>query len=161
VVALYAQILARLQRDARSCSSRIAGEEHEVAARMLERVKMMRVFDFEGLQEAVEEVRAELEGGGAAGKQGNTLDAAKETSMERKAVADSEDEDGDADEEEMLFTNAIHTLDPTTPPTPKFLLITNIAHVLSPIFKKNHMPGMYSTVSSLDFEPTWTPSPHA
>lgn len=84
----------------------------DVAAKVLDRVKIMRVFDFEGVREAVGEIRDELEGRGGGGKDTEEKEEAlakeqvrvgeaKETSK-RTFVPDSEGEDED-EEEEMLF----------------------------------------------------------
>lgn len=127
VIGLYAQILGRLESAAsESVVNEMGQQEKEyVAAGMLERVKIMRVFDFVGMREAVAELRAGLEG---RGKDGGTLkdDAAVEAIVamseqapplqERTEVADSEDEDEDEDVDasgdEMLFDAELSTKDP-------------------------------------------------
>lgn len=85
---------------------------------MLDRVKIMRVFDFVGVREAIGEIRDALEGRGIAsassrtqenkGKEQHVVHEKKEPAVEippqpprRTVVADSEDED--EEEDEMLF----------------------------------------------------------
>jgi hypothetical protein len=127
VLGVYTTILERLKRDSDLLQKMKAKEEEaieEVAARALDRVKIMRVFDFVGVREAIGEIRDGLERRNKPDRQ--TTNTPKQTSMiskpatpkrptpepltpeqqpKRTAVADSEDEDED---EEMLFdTTAI------------------------------------------------------
>jgi hypothetical protein len=89
----------------------------DVAAKVLERVKIMRVFDFEGVVEAVAEVREGLEGLAVESKDGQPKAHDEETAQEtepmpvpvpvpvprKTVIPDSEDEDEDDEEEEMLL----------------------------------------------------------
>lgn len=115
------------------------GEGEGNVEEVLRRVRLMRVFDFEGVREAVEEVR----GGMGEGRR------------KRVEVPDSEDEDGDEDGE-MLFDipnpvsasiasgNPRHQekQQPTSPqPTPTILLIDNLAHILTPLQRKDSIQG--------------------
>ncbi|XP_014554231.1 hypothetical protein COCVIDRAFT_18005 [Bipolaris victoriae FI3] len=119
VLRLYTLLIARLShqpQDILSALCEAVGAEsdskaEDVAAKVLDRVKIMRVFDFEGVVEAVGEVREGLEGGGsgkvikgkeeALGEERVGVGERKEASK-RTFVPDSEDEDED-EEEEMLF----------------------------------------------------------
>ena len=109
----------------------------DVAAKVLDGVKIMRVFDFVGVKEAVGEVRSELEGSEV--RQVEEEDATakeqepkapipslltpeplpKDPLPKRTVVADSEDED-----EEMLFDTsepapAVQLVPPSIPPPPQ------------------------------------------
>ncbi|KAL6704108.1 hypothetical protein ACN47E_008771 [Coniothyrium glycines] len=186
ILRLYTFILAKLQRDARLLESMrlLSGVEEspeDVAARLLDRVKIMRVFDFVGVREAVGEIRDELEDRtGTAPTREVTVsepEVAKEiqtvvTPPKRTMVADSEDEgeDDDDDDEDMLFdlqpipdepipAPQLHASEPPHPSTAqpippamdnsddgssthgkvKFILIDNLAHVLSPMLKKDYV----------------------
>ena len=188
VVGLYTLILKRLEEadgtkfEGSGADGNVRGTE-ERAARCLDRVRIMRVFDFVGIREAVSELRDGLEGRTVrAGDHGprqdehageepvrvEEVEAVKNPSPPRKRteVADSEDED-----EEMLFdTEATTTATGTTPEPPKepepvsisastpppfittlqqepasqqcqpkvkLILLSNFAHVLTPLLKKD------------------------
>lgn len=139
----------------------------DLAKKILERVKIMRVFDLEGVAEAVEEIGEGLEAKGEDeemknGEQGGVIEKKSLAVPKRKTViADSEDED--EDDEEMLFDNP----EPNTTPIPplevpknpersktpergeegvdegkvSFILIDNLAHVLNPLLKKDYVHG--------------------
>lgn len=143
---------------------------------ILDRVKIMRVFDFEGVREAAEEVSGGLArvqedevetnnafdgaGGEEEAKKNAVQDEPLKTEKAKRTyVPDSEDED--EDEDEMLFetenitaTAALaQTIAPVTDPEPtpklleqdrgaiKFVLIDNLAHVISPLLKKDFIQG--------------------
>ncbi|CAI6333176.1 unnamed protein product [Periconia digitata] len=126
ILRLYKQLVTRLQSDASLLKAfpvqSSQGEGHakveDLAAAVLERVKIMRVFDLVGVMEAVSEVREDLD---AVSKATTVLDVEgqekeKERGVEeamstsvpaappprtrKTVIADSEDEDED---EEMLF----------------------------------------------------------
>lgn len=126
VLRIYQLIFYRLQSNAQAWQRHLPEEEsqdvnlEDVAAKILGRVKIMRVFDLVGVMEAISEVREELEAG-----QSNPVPAtaAKEElvgvpeeekrdpgpallenpkKMPRSTIADSEDED-----EEMLFDEPV------------------------------------------------------
>jgi hypothetical protein len=134
VVGIYTGILERLKKD-RVVMRKGAGEEEEeeakvddVAAKVLDRVKIMRVFDCVGVREAIAEIRDDLEGRkkNKAGYE-TARDSRRRTPEpvrspkrptpepltpelpKRTVVADSEDEDED---DEMLF-------DVAPPPQPE------------------------------------------
>lgn len=127
VLRLYTLILAQLQRDAEIVgSARIVmgcGVEtsvEDVAAKVLDHVKIMRVFDFVGVREAIGEIRDDLEGRKASKRRredAKVEHAAKAKSPtpepqpvpKRTVVADSEDEDED---EEMLFDASEPSFEP-------------------------------------------------
>jgi hypothetical protein len=127
VVGVYTGILERLKRDETVMGKVGDGEKVEdVAAKILDRVKIMRVFDFVGVREAIAEIREDLEGRkvGVSKKEAGqeTVRSPRRRTPERvrspkrptpepltpeplpkrTVVADSEDEDDD----EMLFDTA-------------------------------------------------------
>ncbi|KAF1924565.1 uncharacterized protein M421DRAFT_424700 [Didymella exigua CBS 183.55] len=129
VVGLYRMVVARLQMEPENAGMRGgASGVQEVAAKTLDRVKILRVFDFVGMREAVGELRGELEGRGARGECGalGEQEMALENApaaevvgeevpsrrLERTEVADSEDEEEGLEDsdDEMLF-------DAPAPPT--------------------------------------------
>ncbi|KNG51048.1 hypothetical protein DDE82_007679 [Stemphylium lycopersici] len=144
IMRLYTLIVAGLTRKpdtlASLCSTAGlasgASTEH-VAAKVLDRVKIMRVFDFVGVKEAVEEIRDEMEGGRSGeviiGEEeksekrdeqpvGGDRPPEKQVKAKRTFVADSEDE---ADEEDMLFESEAATTTTTTVPTAPAVQATN------------------------------------
>lgn len=135
---------------------------------MLDRVRIMRVFDFVGVREAIGEIRDELEGRKITTPVKRRISTLKRPTPEpfmpkkekRTVVADSEDED----EEEMLFDSTDTINDeapavrpiPSNPPTPakasplqpdppsgkiKLILLDNLTQVLSPLLKKDSIQG--------------------
>lgn len=159
VVGLYGRILKRL------------GEgESERAAAVLDRVKIMRVFDLVGVREAVGELRDELEGKVVEGERRGKVTASVEQGREkdevlllrkRTEVADSEDEDEDleASDDEMLFdaeppppgpdqapgpalqTEQHDTAEHQSHPKLKLILIDNLSHVLTPLLRRDNASG--------------------
>jgi hypothetical protein len=121
VVGLYQLVLVRLERELPGTGFEGRSEEvQQRAAKALDQVRILRVFDFVGMREAVGELRDGLErsraggGGVSAGdkvREGSTEGkGGDETGLLRKTgrteVADSEDEEeGLEDEDEMLFDN--------------------------------------------------------
>lgn len=103
----------------------------EVAAMVLDRVKIMRVFDFEGVKEAVDEIKAGLErvedeepernivvdlaGGGSKRTDPEEKEPVKVEKPKRTYVPDSEDEE-DGEEDEMLFDTETTATTTTAPP---------------------------------------------
>ncbi|KAF2794823.1 hypothetical protein K505DRAFT_360720 [Melanomma pulvis-pyrius CBS 109.77] len=154
--------LLRIQKDAVG-SVDLAVDD--LARKMLDRVKIMRVFDLEGVVEAMEEIGEGLEGKGEGEEMKNreqevVVEKKSLTVPKRKTViADSEDED--EDDEEMLFDNPAANIIPMPPlevsknpersKTPErgeegvdegkvsFVLIDNLAHVLNPLLKKDYV----------------------
>lgn len=169
---LYTLILAQLRQSPDVVSSLYppSTSEHTVedaAAKVLDRVKIMRVFDFVGVKEAVGEVRDGLEGRRTVPNKVEIIseplkqEKRPPTPPKRTFVADSEDED----EEEMLFDEAFVTEDIPILEEPeadksnneeepqskvKFILIDNLAQVLNPLLKKDYVQGArpYSKSSS-------------
>jgi hypothetical protein len=160
--------------------------EEELAAKFLDRVKIMRVFDLVGVMEAVGEIREGLEGKVKAadetrkveqkaeeGKEKGGLKEEKQESgarmekVRKTVIADSEGEEDD--DEIMLFEMSDKALQgpPLQIPEPEpqierpqpvlepkeknnddgkvakvsFILLDNLAHVLSPILKKDFVKG--------------------
>jgi hypothetical protein len=200
VVGVYTEIVERLKRDGVALAGMrdvTASKEEEsvedVAARVLDRVKIMRVFDFVGVREAIAEIREDLESRKMAKR---TKEEAKqerkrspmhhtpeparspkrptpepftpEPLPKRTIVADSEDEDDEDDE--MLFDTSTPPKEPTpsvqdprpdknlqttttistaaheshpqqdSPPAKvTFILIDNLASVLTPLLKKDNL----------------------
>lgn len=234
VMRLYSFLLARLQDDAGLLQRylRDAGAEgssiEDVAAKMLDRVKIMRAFDLVGVMEAVGEVRDELEGRTQppaettveepksreqqeeteqkATMRKSPVEPPKETmglekpreAPKRTFVADSDEEDAllfeeesiaptsatlvpehappAVEEDEMLFVDGADerilvssppwaSSSPSQPPTPTtvapdtdlpsnstrpaFLLVDNLAHVVTPLLKKNYVQGKTLHLSAL------------
>lgn len=126
VVKLYTDILERMRKvpelieELQAVTDSKEGDTTEdVAAKVLDQVKIMRVFDFVGVREAIGEIRDDLEGKRSANRKRQTAEGKPEAVKrlltpkrptpepltpeplpKRTVVADSEDED---DEEEMLF----------------------------------------------------------
>ena len=146
-------------------------DEETAAAKMLDRVKIMRVFDFVGVIEAIGEIRDELERPQAAPAESSPMPSSpppmpREPGMRRTVskIGDSEDED----EEDMLFDSAAEAPEPplsphvepvtetvseapperisseeSGPSTGKtgMIIIGNITHVLSPLMKTDYVQG--------------------
>ncbi|KAH3968986.1 hypothetical protein HBI56_237870 [Parastagonospora nodorum] len=158
VVGLYTSILGRVKN-----GSTVLGEKEveNLAAEMLGRVGIMRVFDFVGVREAVGEIRDGLEGGKERVEKRERMGTPKQPTPEpltpkRTVVADSEDEDEDEEDEEMLFGAAQpaplpvpQTEPPKQPPSRhepkenphagklKFILLSSLTQVLTPLLKKD------------------------
>jgi len=159
VVGLYTAMLERLKKDPKALGEK---EMESVAAGMLERVKIMRVFDFVGVREAVGEIRGGLEGRGkndGEGRMGTPKQPTPEPLtpevVKRTVVADSEDEE---DDEEMLFDVAPRPASASvTPEQPqpqvesrqqdppqgkiKFILLSSLTRVLTSLLKKDSIQG--------------------
>ncbi|KAF3044177.1 hypothetical protein E8E11_003280 [Didymella keratinophila] len=121
VVGLYQLVLAQLEREQREAGTEMRSGEgmQEIAAKTLDRVRILRVFDFVGMREAIGELSDGLEGKGLGHSGVSAVDREREGStagkggaeegpprkMERTEVADSEDEEEDLEDEddEMLF----------------------------------------------------------
>lgn len=123
VVGLYQFVLERLEQEQGEAGLEVrrsgVNTVQERAAKTLDRVRILRVFDFVGMREAVGELRDGLEGrevsdggGRAIGKEREASTAGKggaekelPLQVERTEVADSEDEDEDLEDgdDEMLF----------------------------------------------------------
>lgn len=122
------------------------------AVQLLDRVRIMKAFDFVGMSECVAELRESLE----VREQGRPQQEPETSPMEPKVpvprgtVGDSEDED------DMLDDNEPISLEKPSPPSPKLpesgvkpvedhpqhlLVIDNITYVASPIIKNSHVQG--------------------
>lgn len=131
----------------------------EGAKAMLDHVRIMRVFDFVGMKEALSEVKEGLEGTKPKEYEGleeRENEVEKEQQPIRSTIADSEDED-----EEILFDIEVRPesqpqILPRQPSIDdaggeegkdgeqgriRFLLIDNLAHVLNPLLKQNYVQG--------------------
>jgi hypothetical protein len=125
VLGVYTGILGRLKKDGAAHiemkKATVSNEEdtvEDVAAKVLDRVKIMRVFDFVGVTEAIGEIRDDLDGrkvdnrnkgqakqeSARSPKRPTPEPLTPEPLPKRTVVADSEDEDED---EEMLFDTAV------------------------------------------------------
>jgi hypothetical protein len=140
---LHQTILWRLE--IRKSINQTSTEDVEsTAENALERVKIMRVFDFVGMSEAVNEVRADLE---ASKSHEDTLVEPQPVEPIRQEIPDSEDEDDD------MLLDWEPTQQPKEgdailkPPSNEsddkmgLLLIDNIYHVVNPLLKGNYVQG--------------------
>jgi hypothetical protein len=122
------------------------------AVQVLERVRIMKAFDFVGMTECVAELRESLE----AREQKKPQQAPESSSRESKApaprgtVGDSEDEDDMLDDVELTAPEQPPPLSPKPtgpeerPPESHrqhLLVIDNITYVASPIIKNSHVQG--------------------
>lgn len=124
--------------------------DHEDASKsalqVLDRLKIMKVFDFEGLKDALSELRQS-----ASHQSATSGKSHHETRAPRGTVSDSEDED------EMLDGWQPTQPEPATPIKPQpapahitasgLLLINNLPQVISPLIKSNYAQGQALLVS--------------
>lgn len=198
---IYTILLSRLRRDSELlrqqqaiyCAAEKDGGvqqrlgDEDLAAKFLDRVKIMRVFDLVGVMEAVGEIREGLEGKTEVVKKMHEEDkkigednakedakigkhegGSKMEKIRKTVIADSEGEDDD--DEIMLFEMPAKAQQgpplqmpepepqidqPRSVPEPEekenddagkeakisFILLDNLAHVLSPILKKDFVKG--------------------
>lgn len=131
IMRLYMLIVSRLQADPslletfRFSDASVDLPVEEVGAKVLERVKIMRVFDFVGVIEAVGEIREGFEAKkvdiGKRGVEGRERvivaeeKRSKAVPLRKTEIADSEDEDED-EEDEMLFNTEPTSLDHSVAP---------------------------------------------
>ncbi|KAL1797572.1 hypothetical protein ACET3X_004178 [Alternaria dauci] len=178
VVRFYTMILAQLSRRpsiTASLHSAINMEPgasiEDLSAKILDRVKIMRVFDHVGMSEAIEELKGDIAGQSVAEPTPVTENAlpVEKVKMKRTYVADSEDEEDD-DDEEMLFeseSTIIAAAQPVNNPERakarhlepvetaetthteaergqiKFMLVDNFAHIFNPLLKKDYIRGIF------------------
>ncbi|KAH7135650.1 hypothetical protein B0J11DRAFT_518863 [Dendryphion nanum] len=179
VLRIYEIALSRLKEDEELRKKNMRNDNEnegvqieDVAAKVLDRVKIMRVFDLVGLGEAIREINDGLEGvrkveqeksegNGEEKPAREEVNAVKKTVEKKTVIADSEDEE----DEEILFqpdptpaaSEAFHQQSPALPepeletssrldkkPSEQegkidFILIDQLAHVLSPLLKKDHI----------------------
>jgi hypothetical protein len=128
VVRLHQIVISRLR--AKDPSSN-AESEAEVA---LQRVRIIRVFDFSGVVEAINEIRETLDNH-------NRLSKPSPTSARRAAhrrlgiIPDSEDED-DLEDSKVEIEDS-----EAQPSSIGFIVIDNITTVMNPLLKSNHVNG--------------------
>ena len=159
--------LQRVQQATRSVGQAVstdsASTPEDVVANILERVRIMRVFDFDGVVEAIGEVREELEKvvREPTGSPCPHPAFSPEKRWPREEVADSEDEDGglDNEKEDMLYGDASKPEVPQTAPGTSrpgieskevaeneggkisIIVIDNLTQVLNPLLKSNYVQG--------------------
>ncbi|KAF2433109.1 P-loop containing nucleoside triphosphate hydrolase protein [Tothia fuscella] len=144
VLRLHKAILQRMTSQILVDRSRQDNAE-SIAEAALERVKIMRVFDFVGVIEAITELRADPQP--SAGKPQPQNVGQPSSPTPRAEIPDSEDED------EMLFdieeqVSPPNEQDPEielpsndSPSNLGLILIDNIAHVVNPLLKTNYAQG--------------------
>lgn len=116
------------------------------AAKVLDRVKIMKAFDFVGLTECLAELRDELEEGRSASHKQISLEQPKDDGP-RGTIGDSEDEA----EDELLTSprtpesSASPAMTIKPPPTkhaaPTLLIISTLSHLALPLLKTNYPSG--------------------
>jgi len=117
------------------------------AEKALERVKIMRVFDFVGVSEAVDELRTDLQ---APPHHESPPKEKQRLETTRVEIPDSEEEDDD----DMLFdweptqplkSSRREDRSPSDDSNGKLglLLVDNIAHVVNPLLKSNYVQGKH------------------
>ncbi|QDS73877.1 hypothetical protein FKW77_006976 [Venturia effusa] len=124
------------------------GDAEKTAEEALERVKILRVFDFVGVVEAIGELSDELKPGSSTEKdEPKDRHIRSKPSPPRKPrteIADSEEDEDEEDsqEEAMLFTSHPHPPSPQPPSQPLkktgMIIIDNITQPLTPILKTNY-----------------------
>ena len=155
VLRLYQVIISRLQsRKAAERAQHFANpnpqifgpsapkeDTEQLAEGALDRVKVMRVFDFVGVSEAINELRDDFS---VAASNDNVSPERELEVQQRNHVADSEGEDGD---DEMLFDqekpdNGVG-MELTSRKAGEIglIIIDNITHTLNPILKSNYVQG--------------------
>ena len=127
--------------------ARLRGETEasERAMKALDRVKIMKVFDFEGLTDSISELRNSLDG-----IPSDANPTATVTPPPRGTVGDSEDEDEMLDspspplelQAPILKNNATH-VDLAS----SLLLIDSISHVASPMMRNRYAEGQALLIS--------------
>ncbi|KAF2817336.1 uncharacterized protein BDZ99DRAFT_493178 [Mytilinidion resinicola] len=162
VLRLHTTLVSHLQRDVvpqHAKPNNGSLEPDDIAATALERVKIMRVFDFVGMKEALEELKEEISQtaprSAAKTPPSKTTAPPKPDRSRRVEVADSEDEEDE--EEEMLFVGMItrETWQPHRPEERRhlspdvsadegggatwMLIVDNITQVLSPLMKVKYV----------------------
>jgi hypothetical protein len=134
-----------------------AEDYEKTAEKALERVKILRAFDFVGVVEAVDELSEELRSI-SKGEYGEMKETEKvpppkrvEPAKPRTEVADSDEEE----DEDMLFESPPAAVEEETLANPPsslpsqilenigMIIIDNISQVVNPILKTNYVRGKY------------------
>ena len=119
---------------------RAVSDPNQAALQVLERLHIMKIFDFEGLVDAVAEIRQSAQ-------HGNHSSAPQKASPKppRGTVGDSESE------EELSNTPSPQIVSPAAPSdsatSSRLLLINNLHQVISPLIKSNHVQGQALLIS--------------
>ncbi|KAK3110947.1 hypothetical protein LTR53_014260 [Teratosphaeriaceae sp. CCFEE 6253] len=122
---LHSKLVRRLQA---------RGEGISKAMAILERLKIMKVFDFVGLTESTTEIREALERGGKL--------QSSQLAPPRGTVGDSEDEDLlDVASPPREPTSPVQPGDSTNLAVPGLVIIDSLTHVAAPVIKSNHIQG--------------------
>lgn len=129
MIRLHQSIVNMLQRIG------FPGDVETEGERLLEKVRIVRVFDLIGIIEAVNEIREAYE---MRIQQQSPRSARKAVRSRLGLVPDSEDED-----EDELLELAPDQSDQSMPAAAKvgFIMIDNITSVMSPLLKANHVHG--------------------
>ena len=139
--------IRRLHRDLVN-RTQYGSDANEKALKALDRLKIMKVFDFVGLTESLTELQDDTRDGS------KNYAAVKQPLALRGTVGDSEDEDAD----DMLDTSSpqppatARSISKSTPqhlpPKPGLLIIDDILQPISPLLKNNYAQGQ-ALLSSL------------
>ena len=113
-------------------------DDDEIADQTLDRVKIMRVFDFIGVSEAIDELRNDIKKT-AFEDQKDVRGSTVITQITH--IEDSEDEE---DEDLMLFSDVNDEAEMKSDSV-SLVLIDNITHVLNPILKADYIQGQCGT----------------
>ncbi|RDI84779.1 Alpha-glucosidase [Venturia inaequalis] len=124
-------------------------DAEKTAEKALERVKILRVFDFVGVVEAVGELSEELQDVRPTEENTETQPKSKPPPQrnQRTQIADSDEEEEEDSEEDMLFASPLPVPKPTSPPPQPppntldrigMIIIDNITQPLHPILKINY-----------------------
>lgn len=137
-------------------ASRISGSSGDnaqtgnaVAAQTLDRVKIMRVFDFEGMLEGIEEMREDLQGARKA-----RLEISAAGGLEKApktTIADSQDEGAEEMLDEELVGDVVAVTGRVNEQKEEvveegaegcsMLIVDNLTQIIGPVIKSNHVQG--------------------
>lgn len=123
---------------------RIVDDAKAEAIRVLDRVRIMKAFDFVGMAECVAELRESLETRQRVDPSSQAVSGQDAVKIPRATIGDSEDEEDMLDEPASPVKQS--------PPSPKnkvaeeehhqnLLIIDNITFVASPVLKNSHVQG--------------------
>jgi hypothetical protein len=114
-------------------TSQLSDDEKSVKAeQLLHRLKIMRVFDFDGMLEAVAEVERDL-----VARNSTPIAAQKprKRGKETGEIPDSEEEDLSDECEEVMEIPAVSSN------AVEMLVIDNLTSIVTPLLKSNHVQG--------------------